>query len=173
MLPENSYVSRVGYYRYSTFNHDGSPIDGWKSAIKVSFGYNLDGYDIIGPGAKASVAFGDQGRIVEAHRLWRDIEPDEEKAVLPFDEALNSFKENWPTEAEPQVIDQADTLTEVSINEVYLAYYAETACEPQSRIEPVYVFNGNYNILKRDENGELSGCSECGDDFRITVPATS
>ena len=171
LLPENYYYSGAGYFNYSNYKENGDLISRWNSAIKVSFCFTINGYNIIGPGAKASVSYGENGRIVGAYCFWRDLEEDQEKEIISYDDALKSFKGKWPNEGDQTELEHADSITEITVTDVELVYYADTACIPQSYLEPVYVFNGNYNIYTRDTNGELSGCPNCAEEFHIVIPA--
>jgi hypothetical protein len=169
LLPENTFFAGVGYYEFRKYNSDGETIAQGKSALAVGFGFEIEGMKVEGPGAKAGVVFGEDGEIIGASRIWREIEPDKEMRIITPKEALANFKQWWPREADPEELEEADVRTEVSIRETYMAYYAEPGCESQDYIEPVYVFKGDYKVSGRIGEQEIQD----SDSFQIIVPAIS
>lgn len=167
LLPENTFLAGVGYYEFRKYDSEGEMITQGESALAVTFGFEVEGMKVEGPGAKASVVFGEESEIIGASRIWREIDPDREMEVITPEEAFARFKQRWPREAEPEQLEQADIRTEVNIKEVYVTYYARPGCVPQSHIEPVYIFKGDYQISGRIGEREIRG----GDYFEIIIPA--
>jgi hypothetical protein len=171
LLPENAFFTRVGYDEFEKFDSEGSTIETGVSAISVAFGFTIDGMKVEGSGAKITVTFGDDSEIISVLKCWREIKPDQQKAVIPLEEVFRSFKDRWPKEAvEPKQLEQADLVTKVTIKEIYIAYYTEPGCIPQNHIKPVYVFKGNYKVRTIDEP-EIEDCDTCDYNFIIFLPA--
>ena len=63
--------------------------------------------------------------------------------------------------------EKAKMKTEVTIKEIYLAYYAKPGCLPQSHIDPVYLFKGDYRTSGRIKEREIKD----GDSFEIIISA--
>jgi hypothetical protein len=171
LLPDNTFFNKVGYYEFMEFDSNGLTIDSGVSAISVSFGFTIGDIKVEGPGAKVSVTFGDDSEIISVLKCWREITPNEKHEIIPFQDVYDSFKERWPPEAtDSEQKEQADILTTVNIREVYLTYYAESGCIPQSYIEPVYVFRGDY-IVSTGDVQDIEDCPLCGDNFIMIIPA--
>lgn len=167
LLPENTFLAGVGYHEFSQYNSEGKTITQGKSAISVGFGFKIEEMKVEGPGAKASIVFGEEGEIIGVSRIWREIEPDKKVEIITPEEALAKFKQRWPREAKPEQLRQARIKTEVNVKEVHVTYYAEPGCIPQSHMEPVYVFRGNYQISGRMGEQEIKK----SDHFEIIIPA--
>ncbi len=167
LLPENTFFNRVGYYQFKKFSHKGEVILQGKSAIAVGFGFTIGDYRVEGPGAKAGVVFGENGEIIGASKIWREIKEDKEKNIITPEEAFKIFKKKWPNEAEPGQLKNAKIRTQVIVKEAYLAYYAEPGLEVQEYIKPVYMFKGEFKVT-RDVGGKVF---DERDYFVFTVPA--
>jgi hypothetical protein len=173
LYENNNYYSHTGYYEFKEWNKDGIILRAGKSALAVIFGFEINGYKVIGPGAKSSVIFGENGKIIGAHKFWREIEYDKQTVIISASDALDLFKENWPEEGTSEQLEEADYIFEIIIEEVYLAYYAEVASSPQNTIEPVYVFTGYYRSYSPAEQEYLDDCCGCNEKFIKIVPAVS
>ena len=114
LLPENSFVSGIGYFEFIKRDTHGEIIEQGKSALAVRFGFKIEEMRIEGPGAKADVVFGDKGEIIEASKIWREIEEDKAIKIVTPEEAFTKFKQRWPEEAEPEQLKRADIRTEVN-----------------------------------------------------------
>jgi hypothetical protein len=167
LLPSNTFLAGVVYYEFEQYDSEGKAIDQGKTALSVGFGFKINEMKVEGPGAKVSIVFGESGEIIETAKIWREIKPDKEARIITPQEAFARFKERWPTEAKPNELEQAKIKTEVNIREVYVTYYAEPGCIPQSYIEPVYVFVGDYQTSGIIGNQEIME----GDHFKIIVSA--
>ncbi|MCK4420574.1 hypothetical protein KAW48_02160 [candidate division WOR-3 bacterium] len=166
-LPENTFLNGVQYYEFSKYDSVGKTIAHGKSAISVGFGFKIEGMKVEGPGAKASVIFGENGEIIGASKIWREIEPDKEMKIITPEDAFAKFKQRWPREAEPKELEKAEVKTKVNIREVYVTYYAEPGCLPESHIKPVYIFKGDYQISGKVGEREIKD----SDYFKIVIPA--
>jgi hypothetical protein len=164
LLSNNTFLTGVGYNEIINWNTEGEIVADFNTAISVGFGYMIDELEVRGPGAKAGVIFGENGEIIGASKIWREIEPDKEEILLSPEEALNNFKESWPPEGDPE---EADIVTMLKIKKVYLVYDTRPGFIPQSHIAPAYVFFGTYNISYK--NGNISSGGEKF--FEIFIPA--
>ncbi|NIP24721.1 MAG: hypothetical protein GWN55_04840 [Phycisphaerae bacterium] len=169
LLSKNTFFVGTGYHEFREYNSEGELFARGRSAIAVGFGFKIEEMRVEGPGAKASVIFGEGGEIIGASKIWREIQPDKQKKILTPEEAFTRFKQRWPTELEPQQLEQAEIKTEVNIREVYLTYYAKPGCLPQDYLEPIYVFKGDYRISGRIGEREISD----SDYFKIIIPAVT
>jgi len=167
LLPENTFLAGVGYYEFRKYDSIGNTIIQGKSAVSIGFGFKIEEMKVEGPGAKAGVVFGEDGEIIGASKIWREIEPDKEMKIITPEEAFDKFKQRWPGEAEPEQFKRAKIKTEVSIKEVYVTYYAKPGCVPQDYIEPVYVFKGDYQTSSKIGEREIKE----SDYFEIIIPA--
>lgn len=112
-----------------------------KSGISVRFSLELNELPVLGPGAKASVAFGSNGEIIGAARIWREVAADKDVKVISPNDALESFKAGWP----PEEVDGTSAIkTVVTITEIEMAYWAGPGPLVQEWVEPVYVFRGFF-----------------------------
>lgn len=167
LLPDNTAFRGVRYYEFATYDSIGKTTSEGKSGLAVGFGFQIEGIKVEGPGAKAGVVFGRDGQIIGASRIWREIRPDKEMKIINPEEAFSIFKQRWPMEGAPEELPRAEIRTEVNISEVYVAYYAEPGCIPQSHVEPVYLFKGNYQTSGRVGEREIKE----SDYFEIMIPA--
>lgn len=170
-LPENAVLDRVGYYEFAVFDASGKLLDRGVSAVSVIFKLTLAGLPVEGPGAKISATFGDNGSLIGAARVWRDVGPSEMRPTLSPEAVVGQFRGLWPEAAGDQQTGDVPLLSDVRllsvvVETVHLAYYAEPGVIPQDTIKPVYVFTG-YSQLA-DARGEGAGAAER---FEYRVPA--
>lgn len=164
-LPDDATLKGVDYYEFAVFDASGELLDEGVSAVSAIFGLSLAGLPVDGPGAKVSATFGDDGLLIGAAQVWRDVREAGMRPTRPLESAVEGFKGFWPAEAGDQVAGETQILS-VVIDEVYLAYYAEPGVMPQQTIEPVYVFAGHSQVV--DPQGEAKGGAE---PFVYTIPA--
>lgn len=105
------------------------------TGVQTNFGFKLDDIPVIGPGAKISVNFGSDGKVVGLFKAWREVEKDKEISTIPPEEALEKFQSS-------EVFAGLEEDSKVSVKKFYLGYYALPAFEPQDHLLPVYVFEG-------------------------------
>jgi hypothetical protein len=164
LLPENASFAGIGYYEFRRADPKGSVVEEGRSGISVGFAFELDELPVVGPGAKASVAFGADGKIIGAARIWRDSEVGAQVEIISPERALELFKAGWP----PEKADSEPAITTVvTISEVEMAYYAGPGPLPQEWIEPVYVFRGFYEMDGTIGERRLHE----KDHFQIVIPA--
>lgn len=164
LLPENASFSRAHYSEFQRIDAKGVVTAEGRSAISVVFGFLVDGFPVIGPGAEAGVAFGSQGRIIGAATIWRRIRPHRRTTIIAPEEALERLELHWPS---GKTRGQATIQTTVRIGEVAVAYYARPGSLPQRRLEPVYVFRGTQEV-----EGQIGGKRlRERERFEIVIPA--
>lgn len=168
LLPRNAFKTGTGYIELGQFDPSKQEtLKEIKNGIQVGYGFNIGGVKVEGPGAKVSVIFGENEKIIGAYKMWRDIKPFKEKKILSPEEACELFKKRWPPEASPGQEGQAKVNVTVKIKEVYTTYYAYPAPETMDYLNPIYVFKGEYlrsGVLGRKEVKTV-------DSFKIIIPA--
>lgn len=102
------------------------------SGMTVSYGFKLDEIPVVGPGAKISVNYGSDGKMVGLFKAWREGEMDKNLPVVPPEEALKKFQTS-------RLFADLDEDSKVTVKNFYLAHYALPAFEPQDYLLPVYV----------------------------------
>lgn len=108
------------------------------TGVQTNFGFNLGDIPVVGPGAKISVNFGNDGRVVGLFKAWRKPKKDKEISTITSEEALESFKTS-------EVFTSLEEDSKVTVEKFYFGYYALPAFEPQDYLLPVYVFEGKVN----------------------------
>ena len=166
LLPENTFFAGIGYSGFKEHNSEGEEVRKGKTSIAVGFGFKIGEMKVIGPGAKASVVFGENGEIIKASKIWREIKLDKKMKIITPEEAFELFKKRWPREGDPGQLEDASIKTEVNINEIYFTYYTKPGSIPQDYIEPAYLFTGDYTITEKKEE-EIRD----RDEFSIMIPA--
>lgn len=167
LLPDNTFCIGVKYSEYLKYDAKCVVMEKGRTAVSVRYLFTLGQRRVVGPGAKVGLTFGENGQIIGASKIWREIEPAKEMSIRTAEEAFEEFKKRWPEESGKSEEEQADITTEVHVREFYLAYYAEPGNIPQEFIEPVYVFKGDYLIHSRRKGGEIRE----RDVFEIMIPA--
>ena len=174
LLPENTFLIGIGYCEFERTNAFGNLISKGKTAISVKYGFTIDGIPAIGAGAKAGVVFGDNGELVMVYKFWREIEPDRKVDIITPEEALDNFKLQCSLMAQKnENLKDKNLQIDIVVNEIYLAYQTEPGCEPQTRIEPIYVFSGNAHVNSYEGEQTNEDCAECSNNFQIFIPAIS
>ena len=102
--------------------------------LVVSFGRELNGLPIVGDGSKISVEIGGYGDILKLLKVWREYEPYEEFSIIKPEEAIEKLKKGG--------ISSDIMVDAVTINDIYLGYYAAPGSTKQTYLKPVYVFEG-------------------------------
>ena len=123
--------------------------------LRVRAVFTLDGKKVSGPGAKSGIVFGENGEIIGASKIWREIEPYRETDIITPEEAFQEFKERWPREGKPEELEKADIHTRVHVKTIELTYYAKSGREPQKYLKPVYIFKGDYVTTGRVGEQEI------------------
>jgi hypothetical protein len=151
LLPDAPRGTNTGYFQFGVIGSAGGFVSEGRTALAIGFTFALDGYPVEGPGAKAGVVFGEEGKILAVSRIWRDVEPEARIPIVPVAEALAHFKANWAQEMLPDEQPSPDILVSVFANRAYLAYFARPGMLPETLLRPVYVFNGKYTVRGKGE----------------------
>lgn len=163
LMPKGIKLLGTRPYEFQKLNEKGEVIESGKSAIAVVYGFEIDNELVRGPGAKAGVVFGDQGKVIGCSLIWRQIKHDGDVSVISPKEAFERFKDIWPAEKDAET----DIQTDVYVDEVSATYYAKPGIYTQEALDPVYLFRGYYELKGKTERGEL-GEKEY---FEVLVPA--
>jgi len=152
-LTENEFISTgeelfsgSQYFEFAHFDNSGREIEKGKSSISVGFKYTIGDIPVEGPGAKTTITIGENRQIIEYIKMWREIEPYQTMKTIDYRTALIEFKSFWPPEASSRQMEQVSLLTNVIIEDIYLAYLTRTGSIPQKYLEPVFVFKGYFLI---------------------------
>lgn len=164
LLPESAVVLGTRYSEFEQTGNKGEVIASGKSSLAVMFGFELDGMRVLGPGAKARVVFGDNDKVIGTSLIWREIEPEGEMQLIGQAEAFERFKQLWP----PEKVDNASIQTDIFIEKIENALYAEPGMYPQAVLEPVYLFKGYFEIKGMAKQGEIREKEH----FRILIAAS-
>jgi len=184
-LPEGASPTDVAHYEFAIFDADGQLLSEGVTAVSVLFTAPIGDLPVVGPGAKISAAFGQDGRLVGAARAWRDVGEAALRASVSLDTAISAFKDLWPPEKTPQgpvvvgsvslgddeantpvavanppsnaagVQFQEATTVSVVVENVYIALYAGPPTLPVQLLEPIFVFEGYSELL--DDAGQPAG----------------
>ncbi len=168
LLPENAFRTGIGYIELKQYEPSKqATLKEITNGIQVGFGIKINGVEVEGPGAKVSIIFGENGKIIGAYKMWREIKPFKRVKILTPKEAFKLFKKRWPPEAFSGQEGQAKVNVIVKVKEIYTTYYAYPAPESLDFLNPVYVFKGEYL-----RSGVLGGKKiKTIDSFKIIIPA--
>ncbi len=174
LFEKNMYFRGSGYCEYRKFGPKGDVLEEGRSALKVGFGFKVNGTPVEGPGAKAGVIFGAGGEIIGVSRIWRPLKPLKKAKIIPPGAALDKFKRRWPSEGDAAQLKGAGIRTRVNIKEVRLTYFAKPGCFAQGLVKPVYIFEGDFTVARGEEKVEEAAAgARGGEPFVIVVPATA
>jgi hypothetical protein len=131
------------------------------AGLQVSYRYTIDGFDLMGPGAKAQVTIGPEGEIAGAYRFWRDVRPIGTVTTIAADTAAERFA------ASELFADLDDGGARCEITSVRFGYLTRPPTEVQGTLLPAYEFRGvlSTEALPRYEftNYVLGGELDDGD----------
>jgi hypothetical protein len=151
LLPEGAKILGTRPYGFLQLGQKGQISDSGSSAIAVIYGIEIDNKFIMGPGAKAGVVFGEAGKIIGCSLIWRQIKEEGEFSVISSKEAFEKFKRIWPPEKDTQT----DVETNIYIEKINTTYYAKPGIYVQEILDPVYQFQGYYELKGKTNHGEL------------------
>lgn len=135
---------------------DGCDREEWQVDVSVSYDITLDTpcgeYPIIGGGGRFQLTFGDDGKLIGYHGVWREILEDEttEYDMISQDDANKAFLASAPYISEKLDFNSS------------IAYYSAPFGVDEDYLYPVYVFEGTVGC--GNETMEL---------LRSYVPATT
>lgn len=163
LLPEGARLLGTRPYAFEQLDEKGEILDSGSSAIAVVYGFEIDNTFVRGPGAKAGVVFGENGKVIGCSLIWRQIKYEGEFSIISPMEAFENFKRIWP----PEKDGETDIETNIYIEQVSTTYYARPGIYAQETLDPVYQFRGYYELKGKTNRGEV-GEKEY---FEILVPA--
>lgn len=131
------------------------------AGLQVSYRFTMDGFDMMGPGAKTQVTIGPDAEIVGAYRFWREVRPIGSVATIAADVAAERFA------ASELFSDLDDGTARCEITGVRFGYLTRPPTEAQGTLLPAYEFRGvlSTEALPRYEftNYVLGGALDEGD----------
>ena len=163
LLPEGAKLLGTRPYEFQQLDEKGQILDSGSSAIAVVYGFEIDNKLVRGPGAKAGVVLGEDGKVIGCSLIWRQIKHEGEFSVISPKEAFENFKRIWPPEKDAET----DIETNIYVDEVSTTYYAKPGIYAQETLDPVYQFRGYYELKGKTNHGEV-GEKEY---FEVLVPA--
>jgi hypothetical protein len=118
----------------------------------VHYGYTIDGIKAYGPGAKVSVLFGSDKRIIGYFDTLRQHKPAHSVALIDPQEAVDRYI----SYGEPKTLLRAGggVVKKVHIESVELVYYLDAASKKQDEIRPHYLFRGRF-VCENPDDSEL------------------
>lgn len=132
LLPEEAHFSGYGKTITGTSEKGDAQI---VSGIQANFDLKLGEIPVAGPGAKISVNFGQEGKIIGFFYAWRGVGKDVSLPLVKPEDALNKF---WQSE----MFTDLGSDSVVKIERFELSYYARPVMEQQDYLLPVYAVEG-------------------------------
>lgn len=163
LLPEGAKLLGTRPYEFQKLDEKGQVIDSGSSAIAVVYGVEIDKKLVRGPGAKAGVVFGEQGKVIGCSLIWRQIKHDGEVSVISPIKAFERFKRIWP----PEIDTATDIQTDIHVDEISTTYYSKPGIYAQETLDPVYLFRGYYELKGKTDRGEIDEKEY----FEVLIPA--
>jgi len=154
LMPDDAVLCKVDHPRVVAIDKTGDVIDVGFEDVRVSFTREVDGLPVVGAGSKIDVEVGGGGDVISMYKVWREYMPYKEFSIITPDEAFEKLKEVG-------IFTGIKDVETASIDMVYLGYYAKSASEVQTYLQPVYIFEG-----------EAKGDNETSE-FVQYIPATS
>ena len=138
ILPEGAVFDRVIADQQTTaVKGSDEVVSSYNVTLQAIFARKINNLPVVGPGNKLKVFIGDNSEVVGLFRVWRDIEPYKDVALKTPEAAYDDLV------ADNVVVATRAAGDEVTIKEVYLAYWMEPADSRQEYVLPVYVFEGD------------------------------
>ncbi|WP_066635367.1 hypothetical protein [Desulfolucanica intricata] len=105
--------------------------------IEVRFGHkDLNGIEFNGVGPKISVYFGENGKIIGAASVWREVEPYKEYPIISVNESFNQIKAGKATIYDVRPNDKG------TVKNVKLMYMSDPVGYNQEFVIPYYQITG-------------------------------
>ena len=134
LMPEDAVLRGVEHSALKSVNNRGETLA--IGGMNVWFSREINGLPITGGGSEIGVGVCSYQDIAGVFKVWREYEPYREYSIITPEEALKEF------EREGVDVCVGNVRMVVTINNVYLGYYAKPAGEEQTYLQPVYVFEG-------------------------------
>lgn len=135
LMKEDAFYKGVN--RGNTYTSGDETVKQSPFMIEVGFGRkDLNGIEWAGVGPRITVQFGENGRIIGADSVWREVEPHAEYPVISLDEAVNQVRAGKAT------IYNVDLNDKGTINEARLVYMSESVGVKQEFVIPYYKLSG-------------------------------
>jgi len=132
LLPDGAEKGKASYEYATSLDKDGVEILRYGS-VTVGFARKLNGLEVKGAGV--SVTLGGNGDIIGYSSDWRMYTPNNEYPIKSSETAFAELKKNG-------IKTGIENPSQVTINNVYLAYASKAPAFEEEYLEPVWVFKG-------------------------------
>ena len=106
------------------------------AGLQISYRFTIDGFDLMGPGAKAQATIGPDAEIAGAYRFWREVRAIGSVTTIAADAAAERFA------ASELFADLEDGVARCEITGVRFGYLTRPPTEAQGTLLPAYEFRG-------------------------------
>lgn len=140
LLPEGAVFDRVtADQQITAVKGSDEVVSSYNVTLQAIFARKINNLPVVGPGHKLKVFIGNNSEVVGLFKVWRDIEPYRDVALKTPEAAYDDLVAGNVMVATRA----AYTYGNVTIRDVYLAYWMEPADSRQEYVLPVYVFKGD------------------------------
>jgi len=134
LLPEDAQVKKVVSDQLTKKDRStGEVIESIDTNLQVIFGRELNGIPVTGLGSELKVYIGDNGEVIGLHKVWREVEASGTMKIKPCKDAFEELKQSTSLPL---------GCSNVSIDDVHIAYYETGPGVKQDYLEPIWVFKG-------------------------------
>jgi len=106
--------------------------------VNVNYRFQLNGFPVFGPGAKARVTMREGAEVWECYWFWRHVTPAEERTLITERRAMELLFATG-------MFDELGADAKAEFSEIALGYYALPPRETQGVLLPVYAIRGNVS----------------------------
>ncbi len=126
------------------------PGESFPTSNRVVYRRHIAGFPTFGPGAEATLEFGDQGKLAKASiQSWTDLEYLDEATTIDLQHALMQLAEFGGGVTTNGI---RTPIAEVEVRQVELGYWVETATHGRPLLMPSY----GIDCLVKNDGGELT-----------------
>lgn len=152
LLPEGAVFDRVtADQQITAVKGSDEVITSYNVTLQEVFARKIDNLPVVGPGHKLKVFIGNNSEVIGLFEVWRDIEPYRDVALKTPEAAYDDLV------AGNVMVATRAVYGNVTIGDVYLAYWMEPADSRQGYVLPVYVFKGDVTNKAIDGTVPFTG----------------
>ncbi|MFW9995152.1 MAG: hypothetical protein ACFFD4_24155 [Candidatus Odinarchaeota archaeon] len=129
-------LTDITYTEVSRYDQKQKGHNGGRTALHMNYGFYLDNFPVMGPGAKMQVTIGSNEKVVEMYKFWREPVADNARDIIKPEDAIEQIRNS------PSYVDLQDKESRVTFKNIRLGYYALPPREMQGYLIPVYEFEG-------------------------------
>lgn len=105
-------------------------------STSVSYGRNIDGMPVVGYRDKIDIDLGENGEILQIHKIWRTLEPiGNTTSLISPSEAIDKIRNR-------DIVDPPQDMRGIQIDNITLGYYERSKTDSIINLEPVWIFYG-------------------------------